>query len=474
MSQYTGNTDHKFAKLPNALHHLYNLHDAYWTAGLLPVLIDQLKAPRHGDQWKWYEEVIDPLQHAVLDMQERGLLVDKQARSKFRLDMRRELSATDQAIRAEAKRLGFSHTDKFPNSKDQVARLLYDHIELKSHKKTDTGRPSADQDALLRTLRNFRKKDEPYRELVHNLCHRSRLSTMLQRYTQFDIDPDGRVRPVVKMAHAKTWRFALAEPALHQFPPETRHYFTATPGTMLLSRDFSQVEARVLAILANDEVSLNAFAHGLDIHIENAKDFFQLTDRNLLTMSPEAKDRTKGSSKSMLYRLQYGGEGATDRMKTYCPCPKCVDKVPPILDMKRGELLAAEERWFSRHPAVRTYHNELISTVSRKGYYETPFGVRRFFSQPWGNDFKRELKNVPMQTNTALMMNRKQVKLWRMGAPILMQKHDELILEVPDTPGRLVDQWDADLKGVMEEPVPELNDYSFPTEGSQGYNWAEL
>lgn len=476
MSQYAANTSHKFLQLPDRVLHTYNSWDSHNTGKLLPELMRELRDPASFSpgQWNWFETVVQPLQLAVLAMQKRGILVDRAARSKFTRDLSRELAETDNAIRREAAKRGFSYTDKFPNSDTQVAKLLFETCELRPTKTTDGGRASVDQDALIKVLRDLRKKDEHARDLLYNLCHRSRLQTMLERYTGFELGPDSRVRATVKMAGTKTWRFAYADPALQQFPVETRHYFRSTPGHLLIAGDFSQLEARWLAILADDQVSLAAFAKGEDIHAQNAMDLLGYRSAQWDTAEAHVRKASRNFAKSFLYRISYGGEGAQDKDKSFCPCPRCVDKVPQTLTLKRSDILAAETRWFDIHSAVRKFHRELIAEVQKRKYYETVFGVRRYFSKTWGPEFERELKNAPMQTSSALLMNRCQVQLHKLGAPILLQHHDSFMLEVPESPGRLVDQWTADLKGVMETPVPELGGVVFPTETKVGYDWASV
>lgn len=476
MSKWAATTAHKFVQLPNQTLHTYNSWDSYWTARLLPTLIRELQDPtRFKGQWRWFQEVVQPLQLAVLDMQARGLQVDRQRKHQWTLETSRELRETDRRIKEDAKGRGFSFTEKFPNSDLQVGRLLFETCGLRAQKKTDKSkRPSVDQDALLRVLRDLRKKDEHARDLLLNLLHRSRLQTMLERYTQFDIDEDGRVRPQVKMAQTKTWRFAYAEPALQQFPLECRGYFTASNGHILVAADFSQLEARWLAILSNDQVSLDDFQAGRDVHARNACDLLGHSESEWEGLEAGLRKASRFFAKTFLYRVSYGGEGATDKSKTFCPCPRCADKVPSTLSLKKKEILAAEERWFQAHLPVRKFHRELIREVQRRGFYESPFGLRRYFGHRWGSDFERELKNAPMQTNSALLMNQRQVKLHRLGAPIVLQHHDSFMLEVPESPGSGVDQWEADLRGVMEEPVPEVGGYSFPVETSRGYSWADL
>lgn len=477
MSKWQANSDHLFLQLPDRTLHTYNAHDAHEAGKLLLALITELRSPRFppGHE-RWFHDVIQPLQGAVMAMQRRGFAVDLGARRSFTAATSRELAETDNAIRREAAKQGFPYTDKFPNSDKQVAELLHNpnYCGLRSRKSTDSGRSSVDQDALLRILRQLRKKDEPYRQLLLDLCHRSRLQTVLERYTTFGVDEDGRVRATVKMAAVKSYRFAYAGPALQQFPPETRGYFVASPGRILVASDFKQLEPQWLALLASDEPMLKVFRSGGDIHKSNVLELFNLGEAEWETWPSDRRKSYRNYAKSnFLYKIVYGGEGS-DSGRTYCPCSRCVDKVPQVAEFKRPERLAAEQRWFAAHPDVRRFQRDLVSEVRSRGYYASPFGVRRYLARTWGSNAEREIKNIPEQMNAALLMNRCQVELHRRSAPIILQHHDSFILEVPESPGRLVDQWEADLRGVMEEPVPEVDGYSFPVETSKGYRWSDL
>lgn len=478
MGKFSATTQHKFLNLPDLTLHCYNLWDSHYTAALLPRELAELRSRRFDPaQLRWYQEVIQPLQRSVIEKCHRGLGVNRPARSAFAAATRRELQQTDDAIRRDAAKRGFRYTDKFPNSDPQVAAFLFGDPSaggcgLRSHKQTESGnRPSADQDAKLRCLRKLRKKDEHARQVLLDLCHRTRLQTMLERYVSFEVDTDSRVRPDIKIAATKTWRMAYADPAIQQFPKEVRHYIEAKPGHLLLAADYSQLEARWLAHLSGDKVSLKAFARGEDIHKINALDLLEYTEETWSQLEDYTRDASRFFAKGFLYRISYGGEGATEKSKEFCPCERCEDKVPPTLNLTKPKILAAEERWFRAHHAVRKFHTQLISEVQKRGYYETPFGVRRYFARRWGREFERELKNCPMQTCSALLMNQREVELHRLGAPLVLQHHDSHMLEIPETPGRLVDQWAADLRGIMEAPVEELGGVVFPVDLELGRNW---
>jgi DNA polymerase-1 len=473
VSKYAANTSHAFVKLPSNVLYTYNLWDTFYTAKLAGALHQEMLLPKFGKQAEYFREWVEPLQRAVLSMQRHGLWLNKGVLADYRTSVRKELRETDTFIKGCADEAGFKYTEKFPNSDIQTGKFLFDTLGLKPHKKTPTGRPSVDQDALTRVLRYFRKKDEPHRDLIYALFHRSRLQTILERYiTRLEPDPDGRIRARVKITGTKTFRYAYADPALQQFPNEVRRIFWAREGYRYVAVDKSQLEARLLAILSGDTPSLDTFATGGDVHTQNVWDLFGLDEEAWLGMAPQLRKAHRVYAKGFLYRISYGGEGSTDKSKVFCPCPKCAHRNPPTLALKRQEILATEERWFKKHPAVRAFHRDLLREVQRKGYYESPLGVRRFIAQPWGAELERELKNLPMQMNAALLMNRAQVILNEppYPAPICLQMHDEFLAEVPEED---VELWAEKIKRVMERPVEELGGAVFPTEVKVGRNWAD-
>jgi DNA polymerase-1 len=242
-------------------------------------------------------------------------------------------------------------------------------------------------------------------------------------------------------------------------------------GRLLLGIDYSQLEARILAILAEDTVSLDCFHAGTDVHAQNARDLFDWSEVKWNSMDKAARVPARNHAKGFLYLISYGGSASGDSAKEYCPCPKCTANVPPTMGLTKQAQLDAEERWFSAHAPVRQFQRDLIAAVGDRGYYENVFGVRRYVATPaWDNHGRREILNLPMQFTGACLMNKKQVELHRLGAPIFLQWHDAFYFELPPEPGRVTDQRIADYKGVMEEPVPELNGWSFPTDAELGRN----
>ena len=459
-SKYAVNTDHLFLRLDSRHLGVYNSWDTYQTARLAPVLLKEISKKNNDYYWN----VVHPLQRAVIDMQRRGMLLDRDALNTYRRKVRSELKECDELIlQADSTGRLSEPTGKSPNSigsPKKLASFLFGVLGLKATKRTETGMDSTDQEALYGLLRKLRKKDGHTRPVLLALFHRSRLKTIYQRYLSIETGVDGRARAKVKMYGTKTFRYSYSEPALQQFPPEARHVFKAGIGHRFLSVDYSQLEARLLALLSKDRASLKVFDSGGDVHTENSKD-----------LGLEATKESRGFAKTFLYGLSYGGQAETMKTKLFCPCDRCIDQMPPTLELTRPKIKEAEIRWLKKHPAIKKWHTKLLSGVYRTRCYKSPLGVTRYFSAPYGLDLEREVKNAPMQMGAAVLMNRAQVKLHEAGLPVILQMHDEFVLEVPKGD---VQSIAAQVQSIMETPVAELDGVVFPTKVGVGETWGSL
>lgn len=464
-------TSHAFLELPNGVLGVYNSHDAYNTARLVGPLLEEM---RDRGQLEAYAGLVEPLLRPAIDMQRAGLMLDVVAAGALHSRLSDELREIDGALRGHAYSVGFSPQEKFTTSKPQLAEFLYGHCELKAPKRTEkTGRASVDQDSLTRTLRGLRKKDEPHRQFILDLFHRSRLHTIKTRYLKLYPDSDGRVRASVKLAGTKTWRYAYESPALQQFPAECRYVFTATPGMVLVAADYSQLEARLLAYQAGAKRLMETFESGGDVHRLNAQDLFGVSDEGWAAMDPGAQKKFRNMAKTFFYRKVYGGTIASGDKKLFCPCQRCADKVPDTVNLSRTAAVEAEERWGARNPEVQEYQDEVARFVKRNSYLELVLGGRRYISKPWGHELARELANIPHQMGAARVMARAQIRLHRAGLRILLQHHDAFVFELQDHPAAINEAM-PEIRAIMEDPVPiKGRMVKLPVDLSLGYNWGD-
>ena len=466
-------TNNKWLTQSEELTTRYNSWDCINTAKLIPKIKANLRAS--GNE-PFFEKSLWPLVPVVNSMQALGVgYLDKPRRNEMRSRLRKEISQPEESILDGTTKS--TYTAKLFNSPKQRAKLLFDDWGLPVAKPTRNRRSrSTDQAALIWTLNHLRKKDEPYRHKLHDLFHRSRIQTILERYLVIEGDPDGRVRPTIKLTGTETGRFAYAGgpgEAIQQWPPECRKLIRAREGYVFVSADYSQLEARILAVLSQDQLSLQAFASGRDAHTQNCMDLFGFTETDYENLDSVRKTALRNYAKTFLYGLSYGGKPDSIEMKLFCPCFRCVANAPPQVNLSKAEVGAAAGRWMQAHSPIMDWRARLVESVYGVGgdrTWTSPFGYRRRFWEPQDIG-ERSLMNYPMQHCASQIINRAMVELHKLGWPISLQMHDELVLEVSKD---LVGASLSILKIVMEAPVPELDDTIFPVSTHVGETWADL
>lgn len=472
----TVNTAHTWLQIPDDTMGQYNYFDCFATAKLA------VESPRilkeHGN-WDVWNNEIRPLIEPSISMSLRGLPVSREKLTLYRRSITNELTECDEYLKQSARDLDFQFTETFPNSGPQVASLLYDTLKFKCRKRTDSGAPSVDQEALTRLLRNLLKREKPYLPLLHALFHRSRLQTIKERYLDFSIDPDSRVRPRAKLFGTKTMRYAYENPPLQQWPKEIRH-IVSTIGTpnVIVSADYEQLEARIFAYMAQETRDIEAFDKGWDVHSLLAADIFDIPMPNLEHWGAKQWKQFKTThkderdfAKTFRYGKMYGGSAETMKTKLFCPCEQwgCAAKTDTPKEQTRAQALRAEARWQQTHKTSEDFFESIITTTKARGYYVTPFGFRRYFLKPWNTgEAARELRNFPIQNTAAFIINRAQVALHAENCPIIMQNHDELTIECPADKATY---WSQRIKYHMESPVAELGGVSFPVSINTGESW---
>lgn len=461
-------TSHKWLNIDDDVAGIYNAYDTYACAKVMQPLIRELK---DNGQWDYFQEWFNSMTPVVHAMWERGAgCLDAAAKTKYRREVRREIKETEDAIGLH---FPTDHTfnEKFFNSPKQRASFLFDELALRPAPPT-CKRParSTDQSALIHVLDHLRVSDELTRPVLHNLFHRSRLNTIDTRYLTVE-EENGRVRPTIKLYGAETGRLAYANPPLQQWPLECRHLLVAGLGRIFVAADYSQLEARIMAHLSQDLPSIEVFEAGNDIHRQNAQDLFNYTDLEWEGLDPIIRTASRDFAKRFIYGTSYGGTAETMSQKLFCPCPRCVDKVPQQLNLARKKLQEVEDRWGAKHHAVLSWRDDLVRAVVNGDHtWTSPFGYRRFFFTPYPK-VKTEIYNCPMQHCAAKIVERAMIDLHHLGAPLVLQMHDDLKLEVPLG---TEDEWACRLRDIMEQPIPELGGMSFPVDVKVGATWGTL
>jgi DNA polymerase-1 len=455
-------TAHKWLNIPDDRFGKYNAIDTVATAMAIQPL--QKEMVSRGMAKYWGESVM-PLVPVVLAMQDRGICVDQAAMSELRSRLLGDLRDLDRTLCLAdstgtwAEACGTSKNSL--NSPAKLAKVLFDHFGLVRPK----GKPSVDKATLYGLYRDLRKKDFAAKPVLEDLIHRSRLRTIVQRYLDFPIDIDGRVRPRIKMIGAETGRFAYSDPAIHQFTPDISYVLVPAHGHVFVGADYSQIEARIQTYLAGVARDADAFAAGIDVHTITAREVFGLSEAEWEGQDGTVRKGMRNYAKSVRYRLMYGGDASQVGQlsgKVFCPCPRCAHLVPPMVNLPAGKITAAGQRFMANRPELERWREAQVQHVLRYRYLQTPMGRRRWFFGPVGA-WKREAFNWPIQTTAAEVINRAMLTAWRRwpGAPFFLQWHDYLGLEVPEGE---VELWSSRLVEVMEEPIPEMGGLSLPVE----------
>jgi DNA polymerase-1 len=345
-------------------------------------------------------------------------------------------------------------------SPKQLGEILFDKMKLPALKKTATGKPSTDEDVLQQLAADY-----PLPKLL--LEHRT-LSKLKSTYT--DKLPHmvnartGRVHTSFGQATAVTGRLASTEPNLQNIPIRTvegrriREAFIAPPGHALISADYSQVELRIMAHLSGDESLLRAFAAGEDIHRATAADIFGVT---IADVTSEQRRYIKAVNFGLIYGMSAFGLAAQ-------------------LGIERGAAAQFIEKYFTRYPGVADYMQRTRELARAQGYVETVFGRRLWLPDinagggPRRQAAERAAINAPMQGTAAdlIKLAMIEVQAWLdrepLGAKLVLQVHDELVLEAPmDHVDHVKAELALRMAGVARLNVPLVVDVG------SGPNWEQ-
>ncbi len=310
-------------------------------------------------------------------------------------------------------------------SPKQLGEILFDKMGIEGGKKTKTGAWGTGAD-VLEALAG-QGHDLPVRVLAWRQLSKLR-STYTDALPEF-INPDtGRVHTSYALASTSTGRLSSTDPNLQNIPVRTeegrriRTAFVAPQGTKLISADYSQIELRVLAHIADIASLKQAFADGLDIHAMTASEMFGVPVDG---MDPMVRRRAKAINFGIIYGISAFG-------------------LANQLQIPRGEAKDYIDTYFTRFPGIRTYMEDTKETARRLGYVETVFGRRAHYPKinsknPNERAFmERAAINAPIQGSAADIIRRAMMRMHEaletagLSARMLLQVHDELIFEAPD------------------------------------------
>lgn len=433
----------------------YAAEDAEITLRLHRLLKPRLVAERVTTV---YETLERPLVPVLAQMERTGILVDAGHLRRLSGDFEQRMAGYEAEIHELA-------GEPFAiGSPKQLGEILFDKMGLEGGRKTKTGAWGTGADVLESLA--AQGHDLPARVLDWR-----QLAKLKSTYTDAlvgEINPQtGRVHTSYAMAVASTGRLSSNDPNLQNIPVRTeegrriREAFVPDAGYTLVSLDYSQIELRLLAHVADMEVLKQAFRDGVDIHAMTASEVFGVPVEG---MDPMVRRRAKAINFGIIYGISAFG-------------------LANQLRIDRGEARAFIDAYFEKFPGIRDYMETTKDFARRNGYVVTPFGRRIHVTgigdkNPSHRAFaERQAINAPLQGGAADIIKRAMIRVPAvleaegLGARMLLQVHDELLFEVPDGE---VDPTVAALKPMMERAALPAVDLSVPLvvdAGSAG-NWA--
>ncbi len=346
------------------------------------------------------------------------------------------------------------------NSPKQLGEILFDKLQLPVVSKTSKGAPSTDEETLSKLA-----EDYPLPKLILEYRSLAKLkSTYTDKLPKMVFTGTGRVHTNYAQAAVVTGRLSSSDPNLQNIPVRTeegrrvRKAFIAEPGYHLMSADYSQIELRVMAHISGDENLQKAFAEGKDIHRATAAEVFGV---ELEAVSSEQRRAAKAINFGLIYGMGAFGLAAN-------------------LGISRDAAQNYIARYFTRYPGVAAYMETTRAKANDDGYVETVFGRRLWLPEIQGAKGPRRAAaeraaiNAPMQGTAADLIKKAMVAVqqWlveqKMQSRMIMQVHDELVLEVKDEEAALVkEQLPKLMASVAELAVPLL------AEVGEGENWEQ-
>ena len=439
---------------PDAFSHLGDRSAAWASLHSYGAAIEALHGvllPRLREQGmeKLYFDVELPLCRVLADMERSGFLVDGGALARFGADLSDTIDRLEQRIYAAA-------GQQFNiNSPKQLGKVLFEDLGLPHGKKTKTGW-STNADVLEKL------KDHPLVADVLTYRQYAKLKSTYADGLLKVIDPDGRIRTSFQMTVTATGRLSSTEPNLQNIPTRTelgskmREMFVAAPGHVLVAADYSQIELRLLAHISGDTAMQQAFLSGADFHTVTAARVFHVPQ-------DQVTHQMRSRAKAVNFGIVYGISAFS---------------LSQDIGVTVQEAKEYMDRYFATYTGVKQYMTDVVDKAREQGYVETLWHRRRALPELKSSNFnmrsfgERVALNMPIQGTAAdiikLAMVRVHSRLAREGlaARLIMQVHDELIVECPEEEAPRVEALlQQEMQGVAELSVPLL------AEAHTGRNW---
>ncbi|MGG6433638.1 DNA polymerase I [Anoxybacillus sp. D401a] len=403
---------------------------------------------KQNEQFELLTNLELPLTFILGEMEFHGVKVDVE-RLQY---MGREFAAQLQQI--EQRIYELAGTTFNINSPKQLGTILFEKLQLPVVKKTKTGY-STSADVL--------EKLAPHHEIIEQILHYRQLGKLQSTYVEGLMkvvrQDTGKVHTIFQQALTQTGRLSSTEPNLQNIPirieegRKIRQAFVPSfDDWVIFAADYSQIELRVLAHIANDENLIAAFHHDLDIHTKTAMDIFHVKEE-------EVTAHMRRQAKAVNFGIVYG-------ISDY--------GLSQNLGITRKEAAEFIERYFHSYPGVKKYMEEIVQDAKQKGYVTTLLHRRRYLPDITSSNFnvrsfaERTAMNTPIQGSAADIIKKAMIDLAtrlheeRLQARLLLQVHDELILEAPKEEVDLLKKIVPDvMENAVSLRVPLKVDYHF-------------
>ena len=416
---------------------------------LYPVLQEQMK---NLGMEKLYQEIELPLCEVLADMEQAGFYVDRKALYEFGESLNGDIARLQESIWQHA-----GHEFNI-NSPKQLGEVLFEELMLPSGKKTKTG-----WSTNVDVLEKLRGKHPIVDEVLEYRTLTKLKSTYADGLLKV-IAEDGRIHSSFQMTVTATGRLSSTEPNLQNIPirkklgAEIRKMFVAGPGMVLVDADYSQIELRLLAHISGDKAMQEAFLSGEDFHTVTASRVFGIPVEEV---TPLLRSRAKAVNFGIVYGIS-------------------AFSLAQDIGVFPNEAKAYMDAYLDKYHGVRDYMKQIVNKAKQDGYVDTLFGRRRYLPELKSSNFnvrsfgERVALNMPVQGTAAdviklAMVNvAKKLKEQKLQARLILQVHDELIVECPESEAETVR---ALLKSEMENAVH----FSVPltAEAHIGHSWAE-
>ena len=400
-----------------------------------------------------FRDIDMPLVPVLMRIELNGVLLDETALRQQSAELQSRIETVEQAVYRNA------GTTFNLSSPKQISEVLFDQLGLKSSRKTSSGKMSTSE-AVLSEL-------APHHEVPRLLLEHRSLFKLKSTYT--DKLPElinkrtGRVHTSFNQAVASTGRLSSVDPNLQNIPIRTaegkriREAFIADPGSILISIDYSQIELRLMAHLSSDPGLLDAFARGEDVHRFTASEVFDCPPESV---SSDQRRHAKAINFGLMYGMSAFGLARN-------------------LQIEVGQAQAYIEQYFTRYPSVREFMDNTRIKAREYKYVDTIFGRRVHLPEINSNHYgrrqhnERAAINAPLQGSAADIMKLAMIEVdkWLAqsdsGARMLLQVHDELVLEAPsENAPQVLENVKSLMENAAQLQVPLIAD------AATGANWA--